>query len=461
MQELIERIGIPLFIQVVIELWNNVFFLVMIFLMRIREKSDNSKTANYIDIPYTREITIFYNIIFMYNLVNVIVALSVGSTSTVSYWLVRIFIFLYYLAGAFQTLFFLQMIKEYIAVKNGLKQLERIVSAVQWLQVPVLFLLAVTPFTGALYSFDENNMYKRGSLFLCWHGVSIISFLFIIIVYIIEIKKIDYFLRRIIATASIIPTIGFALNTMENMEISFNNISVSITAIIIFIFYENYRTNVMIQKSDEFSQLQIQLAEKKLALEQSKNAVLMAQIQPHFINNSLMALRSKCVAYPEIYESLTKFSIYLRSHFGAIGDTKLITFEEEMENIEAYLDIERENYEERLQVEYCIECDNFLVPALSVQPLVENAVRHGIGTYEEGGILCIKVFRHDGKICIEIIDDGSGMSNITEQQKKRRGIGIENVQARLQLSNIGNLEIINREHGMTARITINEQGGAE
>ena len=459
MQELIQRIGIPLFIQVVIELWNSVILLIMIFLIQIRGNINNRK-ADY-DIPYTKEIVIFFNAVFLYNLVDVTGVIFIGSKSTLSYWLVRIFVFLYYAAGAFQTLFFLELIKRYVAEKNGIKWLKKTVLAMQILQAPGLILLAVTPFTGALYSFDASNNYERGKLFFLWHGMSIISFLFIIIVYITQRKKADLFLRQVIVTASVLPMIGFLLNTSD-LEMSFNNISVSAAALIIYIFFETHRANVTIQRSHELDLLKTQLAEKKLALEQSKNAVLMAQIQPHFINNSLMALRSRCTDCPEIYDSLTKFSRYLRSHFDAISDTKMITFEQEMENVEAYLDLERENFGERLKVEYCIECDSFFVPALSVQPLVENAVRHGIGTYEEGGTLFIKSFRKNDVICIEIIDSGQGVSSITEQQKKRRGIGIRNVRARLQLMDMGDLEIIPGEHGMTARITIRKiKGGAE
>ena len=453
MQNLIDRNGLPVFIQTVIELWNSVFLLVMIFLTSIRNQIDTHKKTNPVDIPYTKEIVIFYNVTLVYNLVNVIGVIFNGSPSAVSYWLVRIFDFLYYAVGAFQTLFFLQLIKISIAQKNGLKRLETAVTAMQMFQIPALILLVMTPCTGILYRFDENNTYIRGPLFFCWHIMSIISFLFIIIVYIAERNKTDRFLRQIICTASVIPSLGFIINTSYS-TISFNNISVSITALILFIFYEKYRTDVLLRRT---YQLQIQFDKQALALEQSKNAVLLAQIQPHFINNSLMALRSKCMDYPEIYESITKFSKYLRSHFEALGDTKMISFEREMENVEAYLDLERENYGSRLQVEYNIEYDQFLVPALSVQPLVENAVRHGIGTYECGGSVCIRTFRHDEKIYIEIIDDGSGMNNITEQQKKRRGIGINNVRARLQYLNAGELEMIHNEHGITARIIIRKK----
>ena len=118
-----------------------------------------------------------------------------------------------------------------------------------------------------------------------------------------------------------------------------------------------------------------------------------------------------------------------------------------MENIEAYLSLERENFGDRLKVEYGIECDDFLIPALSVQPLVENAVRHGVGTYENGGTVRIMAWREDGKVIIEVI-------NITEQQSKRKGIGIDNVRKRLRSMSGGELEITMGDHGTTARITV-------
>ena len=210
------------------------------------------------------------------------------------------------------------------------------------------------------------------------------------------------------------------------------------------------------QQELEMEKMQTQLAQNKMELEHSKNEILMAQIQPHFINNSLMALRSRCSEYPELYESITNFSRYLRSNFEALGDTRLISFEQEMSNIEAYLALEQQNFGERLQVEYDIDCDDFLIPALSVQPLVENAVRHGVATYEKGGTVQINSHKTGDSVVIEVIDKGSGKSNITEHQIKRKGIGIENVRARLHSMSNGELEIIAGEHGTTARITINE-----
>ena len=258
--------------------------------------------------------------------------------------------------------------------------------------------------------------------------------------------------RMIIIVIDVFPLIG----CIGSFFSSASNIISSVTALMVFILYEQNKTQFTIKNMYELEKAKVLLAESRLSLEESKNQTLMAQIQPHFINNSLMALRARCIQYPEIYESITNFSLYLRSHFEALGDTKTISFEQEMTNIEAYLALEQQNYKERLVVEYEIECDDFSVPALSVQPLVENAVRHGIGTYEKGGTVQINTYRKGGKIIIEVINDGSGKNNITPQQTKRKGIGVENVRARLQSMSNRNLEIISRENGTTARITIEE-----
>ena len=277
--------------------------------------------------------------------------------------------------------------------------------------------------------------------------------MFIAVVIIAKWKSISGMLKRIAVTAVVFPMAALVASPFLP-GISLNNIMVAVTALIMFVIYEKNKTEITIRYGYELEKTKTELAESRLELEEAKNQTLLAQIHPHFINNSLMALRSRCIDYPETYESLTNFSRYLRSNFEALGDKRLILFEQEMCNIEAYLALEQQNFGDRLNIEYDIDCDDFLIPALSVQPLVENAVRHGVATYDKGGTVQINAHRADGKIIIEVIDDGSGRSNITQQQEKRKGIGIENVRARLHSISKGELEIISGEHGTTARITI-------
>ncbi|MBQ3265335.1 MAG: histidine kinase [Ruminococcus sp.] len=462
MGEFIQRISAPTFIQVIIEIWNSIFLLIMILSLalsvrqsKISFHSDDYKT------PFTREILLFFIAVFLYNAFDIAIGLIMGVPGDLYVVLNYALDIGYFAVGAFQTLLFLQVIKKYVAESNGRAVLKKVAFIMQLLHIPALVLLAVTPFTHWLFYIDEQNNYHRAALYPVWYFTTIAVFLFIFAVLIIYRKKMDSFIFKVLLTSSVLPIIAFIANYSYS-GISFNNIAVSVSALIIYVFYENHRTAAAVHRERELNRVQNELLESKLTVEQANNEMLLAQIQPHFISNSLMALRSQCREYPEVYESLTNFSLYLRSHFEALGSTnKMISFEQEMENTEAYLELEQQNFGDRLRVDYNIECDDFMLPPLSVQPLVENAVRHGVGTYDKGGVVSISSRREQGKIIIEITDDGSGSSNITPQQSKRRGIGIDNVRARLKSIVGGELEVLKNERGTTARITLPDVTGGK
>ena len=455
MQALIDRIGLPLFVQITIESWNILFITITICTLLLHIHHDRKARPNVrIAIPMTGELLTFFLAVIIYNICDVLDIAFGGMPTLLSAVVIRCGVFCYYAVGGFLTLFFLQVIKKQIAKKMQDIRLERLIVGFQIVQIPMFLLLLVTPFTNALYCINEKNEYIRSWGYVIWQCVTFVTLAFIIGVIIRQWQHIDRNLKKVIAVATILPVFGVVLGYY--MHLSMNNIMVSLTTYIMFMIYEQNKVDVLLHNMHELEEAKMQLVEKQLLLEQSKNQTLMAQIQPHFINNSLMALRAKCVDNPEIYESLTNFSLYLRSHFEALGDTRTISFEQEMLNIEAYLTLEQQNYKDRLNVEYDIECDDFSVPALSVQPLVENAVRHGIATYEKGGIVQIRSYRRDGTIYIEVINEGFGKNHITVQQEKRKGIGIENVRVRLQSMCHGELELQTEEHRAIARITIRE-----
>ncbi len=443
MIELINRIGAPYFIQAVIEGWNGIFLFIMIFSLIMVKRSD--KRAN-VYVPFTNELTVFFTALFLYNLFDLISITVVGDTRKFAVTVQTAATFFYFLLGAFQSLFLLLFVKKHIADKFNMPKLGIIVFAAQLLYIPCLVLLAITPFTNALYYYDAQNYYCRGPFYWVWYDVTLLSFVFIALVFIVMRKKTDRFIAKIIGVSSISLIIACICN-FTYKSVSFTNIFASIAELIIYMYYEKYRTECAVKNAQEIERLKSELAE-------ANNKTLMLQIQPHFINNSLMALSARCLEYPQIYEDLTNFSTYLRSNFEALGDTQLIAFKKEMRSIKAYIALEQGNFKNRLKIEYDIQTDDFYIPALSVQPLVENAVRHGVATYDKGGSVCIKTYKRDGNIIIEVTDDGSGKSSITEQQQDRKGIGIANSRARIRSMTDGRLDIIETEHGTTARITI-------
>lgn len=186
----------------------------------------------------------------------------------------------------------------------------------------------------------------------------------------------------------------------------------------------------------------LQVAEMRVELQQAQTNLALHQIQPHFLYNALLAIKVLCRKDPEKAEkAVYDFSTYLRGNMDSIESTEPILFEEELQNIRAYLNIEQMRFGKRLRVEWEIQCCNFMVPPLTVQPLVENAVRHGVCKKVEGGTVCLKSYHKDGFVWIEILDDGIGFDTEQLQSPSFGGIGIKNLRYRLKTLLNAELEI--------------------
>ncbi|MGN0480099.1 MAG: sensor histidine kinase [Lachnospiraceae bacterium] len=191
----------------------------------------------------------------------------------------------------------------------------------------------------------------------------------------------------------------------------------------------NYKTSIRAKKMEE------ELKENRLTL-------AMSQIQPHFIYNSLNSIYHLCdkdVVMAQ--EAISDFSDYLRQSLSVIERSSLIYFEEELNHVKTYLKLEQLRFGNDLKVVYDVETTEFMLPALSVQPLVENAVKHGICQKEEGvGKVIITV--KECKDCFKIIvsDDGVGFTPEYEN-KEEVHVGIRNVRQRLNIMCNATLEI--------------------
>ena len=148
---------------------------------------------------------------------------------------------------------------------------------------------------------------------------------------------------------------------------------------------------------------------KKRIIESQKNFLMLSQINPHFIYNTLSTIASMCDISPAQAKRLTiDFSQYLRQNLSTLSHEGTIPFDEEIRHIECYLKIEKERFRERLNVAYSIQCRDFAIPPLSIQPLVENAVKHGVTKKQEGGTVKVSTYETDTHYVIEVKDDGIG-----------------------------------------------------
>lgn len=459
MKEMLSRIGPHQLAQVIVKCWNECFILFLLFSMLMGRQDDKRyQVINSRAILLTKELTLYYISVLIYNLSDIFYLLFSGREGSVAHYHLRIGSFMYYASSMGITLFILRVIRKYIADKHGLKRLRRAMIAFQAMQYILFALLLSTPFTKIFYHITSDNRYERSWGFPIWHLTTVLTYAFILCVTVHEWNRIYSFLGKAVVTAAGFQIVALMISYYTNNNL--NSTMASFSALILFTLHEQNKKDTFIRSVQELEKTQIELSESNYQLEQSKNQLLIAQIQPHFINNSLMTLCARSRDYPEVYEGLKYFSMYLRSHFDILGEVCAITFEQEMDNIEAYLTLERMNYKDKLQVDYNIECDDFTVPALSIQPLVENAVRHGISR-ENGGTISISSFRKDGYIIIEVTDDGTGDRTYIEDTKDRRGVGLENIIKRLDIVCGGKVELMKVPDGTLARITIKEKSGDE
>ncbi len=164
-------------------------------------------------------------------------------------------------------------------------------------------------------------------------------------------------------------------------------------------------------------------------LEKANMAVMISQIQPHFLYNALNTIKSLIRRDPKTAEkAVIDFSYYLRGNMDSLTRTEPIPFRTELEHIRYYCDIELLRFSDRLHIEYAIETDGFTVPTLSVQPLVENAIKHGVTKRPEGGTVRISAYERPAYYIVRVEDDGVGFDPSSVLQKDGRShVGLPNI----------------------------------
>jgi two-component system sensor histidine kinase ChiS len=168
-------------------------------------------------------------------------------------------------------------------------------------------------------------------------------------------------------------------------------------------------------------------------------AYLQAQIHPHFLFNTLNSILALSDLDTEkMRELAAAFTSYLRISFNFLTAGQLVPLERELQLVENYLYIEQQRFEERLQVEWEVNVNaDLLIPPLTVQPLVENAVRHGVMSQAKGGTVRIRVEKQAGTVRFSVEDTGIGMREeqisklLSPAGKEKRGIGLLNTHSRL------------------------------
>ena len=175
-------------------------------------------------------------------------------------------------------------------------------------------------------------------------------------------------------------------------------------------------------------------------LSESRVATMMSQIRPHFIYNTLGSIEQLCIIDPKkAGELVHNFAKYLRGNFGELDNPKPIRMSQEMEHVQHYISIEKVRFPDMtFSVE--MHANDFLIPALTIQPIVENAIKHGLMKLPKGGTIRVMSYETDTHYCVTVEDDGAGFDTCVLLDE-RKHVGIRNIRGRLEAMVNGTLEI--------------------
>ena len=229
-------------------------------------------------------------------------------------------------------------------------------------------------------------------------------------------------------------------------------ISINVILGIVFILIAiitHYKTIYQLSEEAQASQ------ELKSRLSQTQNYLIQSQMKPHFIFNTLGAIRTMIKSSPDkAYQLITSFSKYLRANINTISPEETISFASEMDHIKTYVDIEKVRFGERLTVLYDIKCDNFNLPPLTVEPLVENAVKHGVCKKIKGGVVKISSWEEEDRYIVTVEDNGVGFDVVAQNDRKEStSVGIKYIKLRLKELSNADFEITS-EIGVGTKATL-------
>ena len=250
----------------------------------------------------------------------------------------------------------------------------------------------------------------RSRLSLLFVAVGFIAFIF-------DVAAVKFGLWQTGLASKIFFLIGFVISTVIFLRIVPRNIKAS-------------------EKAEQLEKEKITLDAE---LARSRISTLMSQIHPHFIYNTLGSIEQLCeLDPPKAGKLVNDFSKYLRGNFGEIDNPKLIRVSKELKHTEYYISIEKVRFPD---IEFVAEmtCDDFSIPALTIQPIVENAVKHGVLRRQEGGTIKVRIYETDSSYFVSVKDNGVGF-DLAELEEMNH-VGLRNIKSRLEAMCGGMLHI--------------------
>lgn len=311
-----------------------------------------------------------------------------------------------------------------------------------WILIGVNTCIHLTAiFSGICFSIDETNSFHRGALGYSCHVVSGIMLAHLADLTIREysrIRKSETWIPVFNALLIVVSVVMDSVVDYRDYPVTFLTIAVVSSNVFYYIWLH----------------LQFVREHERALMAEQRIQIMMTQIQPHFLYNTLSTIQALCRIDPEkAFYTTERFGTYLRQNIDSLSQPNLIPLSKELEHTRIYAEIEMIRFP-NIHIKYDIDREGFLLPALSVQPLVENAIRHGVRIRKNGKVSVI-VREKDGYHEIAICDNGKGFDTETAESKEGKHIGIHNVRERIEKMCGGTLTIDSRiDEGTTVTIRI-------
>ena len=304
-------------------------------------------------------------------------------------------------------------------------------------------LLVVTQFTTVIYAVTPDNVYRRGA----WYPVLLIAPILLMLLNLLVLWRRRTWLTRPQALAFslylLIP-MGCMIVQMLSYGLLMIVLGSCVAALCMFLF-------MLHEQQDRYAAQQLEITRQQLEIANQRASIMVLQMRPHFIYNTLMSIYSLCNQDPQKARQVTMdFTDYLRRNFNAVASENAIPFSAELEHTRAYLAVEQAQHDQMLVVEYDTPFTRFRLPPLTLQPLAENAVKHGMDPYAGPLHVLIRTFRTDGASVITVEDDGTGFD---PAQIHESHTTLSNIRQRLEWMCGGTMEIAPRESGGT-KVTV-------
>ncbi len=347
---------------------------------------------------------------------------------------------LLYGCGVLLPLVFTEHLCAYIGIEETKRKRYRVIFVSMAIVIEFVVLLNLV--FGYFYYIDPaTSTYHRGPYWILSQMVALPMIVVDVYILIRHGKSMRKAGAAAVVAFGAVPLIGGVIQWL------FYGISASYLAMTLAIFVIYY--SVKVEQDYRIEKQQKELAE-------SRTAIMLSQIQPHFMYNALTTIASLCESNPQEAKKTTlSFSRYLRQNLESVNKRIPVPVTSELEHVRTYLSLEKHRYGDKLQVEYYIADTDFVIPALTIQPIVENAVKHGLKPKEEGGTIKITMYDDDKfhEICVE--DDGVGYDVTKPFSKDREHIGIANVKDRLMSISNAQMSIYSTPgRGTTVTISI-------